>query len=75
MKKTPPPKWFIKTRGSYLPNSWQGWLTYIPYAAYLVGPLILVLHNQDDFWTALFIVIPNWIAAVAIMQWIAVRKS
>ena len=39
-------KWFIKVRGSYLPNNGKGWLTYIPYLAYLVGVLVFVLQND-----------------------------
>ena len=68
-------KWFVKVRGSYLPSSWQGWLTYIPYLAYVLGVLVVALRSQTSFWNALFIVIPNWVAAFAIMQWVATRKS
>ena len=75
MKKSRKQKWFVKVRGSYLPCSWQGWLTYIPYLASVIGVLVVALHNQTSFWDALFIVIPNWVAAFAIMQWVATRKS
>ena len=75
MKKARKQKWFKQVRGSYLPNTWQGWLTYIPYTAYLIGPLLLVLRNKSDFWTALFILVPNWIVALIVMQWVAARRS
>ncbi|MDB5163586.1 MAG: hypothetical protein JWS12_203 [Candidatus Saccharibacteria bacterium] len=68
-------KWFMKVRGSYLPSSAVGWLTYIPYTAYLVGVLVFVLNQSYSFWHGLFIVLPNWIAAVAVMNYLAARKS
>ena len=68
-------KWFTKTRGSYLPSTWQGALTYIPYLAYLIGVLVFVLNNHDSFWTAFFTVVPNWIVASLMLEWIASRKS
>ena len=61
-------KWFIKVRGSYLPNNGKGWLTYIPYTAYLVGVLVFVLSQHYDFWISMFIVLPNWVAAAAVMN-------
>lgn len=67
--------WFIRVRGSYLPNSWQGALTYIPYLAYLIGVLIFVLLRHDSLWLAVFTVVPNWIAALVIMTWLAKAKS
>jgi len=68
-------KWFIRVRGSYLPNNAKGWLTYIPYLSYLVGVLEFVLARQYDFWISMYIVVPNWIAAAAVMNWIAARTS
>jgi len=68
-------KWFTKTRGSYLPKNWIGWLLYIPYLAYLIGVLVFVIKVKDSFWEAAFTVIPNWLASVIIMTWIARRKS
>ncbi len=68
-------KWFIKVRGSYLPNNTKGWLTYIPYTCYLVGVLVYVMKSDHDFWISLFIVVPNWVAAAAVMNWVASRTS
>ncbi len=68
-------KWFIKVRGSYLPNNSQGWLTYIPYLAYLIAPLVFVLNNNYSVWLSIFIIVPNWIAAAAIMNWVASKTS
>ena len=68
-------KWFVKKRNSYLPNSLQAWLLYIPYLAYLIGVMVFVCQRKDGFWLALFTVVPNWIAAGLIMTWIAKIKS
>lgn len=68
-------KWFIKVRGSYLPASWQGWLTYIPYLAYNIGVLVFAIRRKDSVWLALFTVLPNWIAAAVTLTWVARRKS
>jgi hypothetical protein len=67
--------WYIKKRGSYLPSSWQGWLSYVPYVAYIVGVLVYVEVNKDSFWLAVFTTIPNWIAASAVMTWLARQRS
>jgi hypothetical protein len=67
--------WYIKKRGSYLPNSWQGWLSYVPYIAYIVGVLVYVEVNKDSFWLAVFTTIPNWITASVVMTWLARRRS
>lgn len=68
-------KWFIPLRGSYLPNSWQGWLLYLPYTAYIVGVLMYVELQHDDVWMSFFLVAPNWVAALAVMTWVAKRQS
>jgi hypothetical protein len=68
-------KWFIKVRGSYLPTSWQGWLTYVPYLAYIIGVLVFVIKRKDSVWLALFTVLPNWVAAAVILTWLARHKS
>lgn len=67
--------WFIKVRGSYLPNSWQGWLLYIPYLAYIIGALIFVIKGNYSFWQAVFTLLPNWVAGCVVMTWLARRKS
>jgi hypothetical protein len=67
--------WFVKTRGSYLPNSWQAWVLYIPYTAYLAGLAIYVLNGPYSLWNAVFILVPNWVVALIIMTWIAEQTS
>jgi hypothetical protein len=68
-------KWFKKVRGSYLPSNLKGALTYIPYIAYIVGALVYAFNSDYAFWTKVFIVIPNWVAACIAMSWFASRKS
>ena len=78
MKKKPTkknPTWFIKVRGSYLPNSGAGWLTYIPYLVYLVGTTVAALHEHYGFITTMLLLVPNWIVAAAVMNWVAERHS
>jgi hypothetical protein len=67
--------WFAPVRGSYLPSSTAGWLTYIPYIAYLVFATYASLQATSDFQMALLIMIPNWIAATAVLTWVAKRTS
>ena len=66
--------WFKPVRGSYLPVHWKGWLTYIPYIAYLYLTYALLVPNRPVLDTILFLV-PYWVAAVVVMHWIAKIKS
>ena len=66
--------WFKPTRGSYIPIHWKGWLTYIPYIAYLYFTYALLVPNRSVINTMLFLV-PYWVAGVLIMHWIAKSKS
>jgi TRAP-type uncharacterized transport system fused permease subunit len=75
MKTNKNKQWFIKTRGSYLPKTWQGGLVYLIYLAYLIWVLVFVLTNNYKVWPGIFFVVPNWIAACAIVSWIAARNS
>ncbi len=67
--------WFIKVRGSYLPNNLYGWLSYIPYLAYLIFTLVFGIRDTHSLSLAVLYVVPNWIAAVVIMTYIASHKS
>jgi len=68
-------KWFIKVRGSYLPNNGAGWLTYVPYLVYLVGVPVLAFSEHYGLVTTVLVVLPNWVAAVAVMNWVAANHS
>lgn len=67
--------WFRPVRGSYLPASWQGWLTYIPFTAYLVYSLIVAFSYTGNNLKAVLWIIPNWVAAAVVMTWVAKRTS
>ena len=78
MKKRPSKKsrqWFVRTRGSYLPSSPTGWLSYVPYITYLIGVTALAFHERYGFVTTVLILVPNWVAAAVIMNWLAANHS
>ncbi len=67
--------WFYKVRGSYLPATWQGWLTYIPFTIFLLTVLVAAVRTQHSVSDALYMIFPEWVAAAVVMTWIAARKS
>lgn len=74
-RKTKKDKWFIAVRGSYLPNNAMGWLTYLPFTAYLIFVLVYTWQNANSVAEAVLFMVPNWVAAAAVMTWIAKRTS
>ena len=74
-KKSKTQKWFVPVRGSYLPNNWIGWLTYIPFTAYLVLSAIIGWHYTPNNYEAFLYIVPNWVSAAVVMTWIAKRTS
>ena len=68
-------KWFIKVRGSYLPASSQGWLTYIPFVTYLVLTLLYTHHFCSNMVGVIYLVLVQWLAAFCVMTLIAKQKS
>lgn len=68
-------KWFKKIRGSYLPISWQGWLSYVPFVAYLVFVFVAINRNSNSVSDTLYGIFPQWVAAGVVMTWIANKKS
>jgi hypothetical protein len=75
VKKRLNKKWFVKVRGSYLPNSWQGWLAYVPFIAYLLTVFIAVDRNSHSVSDTLYGIFPQWVAAAVVMTWVAANKS
>jgi hypothetical protein len=67
--------WFIPVRGSYLPASPAGWMTYVPFIAYLFFAAYAGFRVSADNMTAILIIVPNWVAATAVLTWIAKRTS
>jgi hypothetical protein len=74
-KKSKKDRWFVPVRGSYLPNNWKGWLTYLPFLAYLVFAVVFAWQATDNRSQAVLLIIPNWIAATIVMTWLAKRTS
>jgi hypothetical protein len=68
-------KWFKKIRGSYIPCSTAGWVTYIPFVAYLLAVPYIAVVNTDNLLIAGLLTIPNWVAATVVMTYIATQKS
>lgn len=95
MKKNKLPKarkgaWFVSVRGSFLPVSWQGWLTYVPYVILIIASFGIVFSAVFSCITTygcsqstlismsffnLMLLLPFLVALVVIMHWIAKRKS
>lgn len=73
--KVRPGKWFIPLRGSYIPATWQGWLTYVPFIAYLAYSGIVGWRDTSSHDMAVLFIVPNWIAASGLMTWLAKWKS
>jgi hypothetical protein len=74
-KKLKKDKWFISTRGSYLPNSNKGWLTYIPYFVYLLFSFILVWEVSAAEVVKVYLILVQWAFAGLFMTWLAKNKS
>ena len=73
--KAKPEAWFVPVRGSYLPVSAAGWWTYLPFTAYLVFSLFAGIEDTSSTAIAILFIAPNWIAATAILTYVAARKS
>lgn len=67
--------WFKSVRGSYIPNTWQGALTYIPFVAYLVLACVVVLDHSGSYGYKFFELFGLWVAAGVVMTWLAKRLS
>jgi hypothetical protein len=75
LNKTKNGKWFIKVRGSYLPSTWQGALTYIPFVAFLIYTLVFAYDNYNRADYIILFLFPQWVAAGVVMSWIASHKA
>jgi len=80
MKKAKKPKarkgaWFVKVRGSYLPASRQGWLTYIPYVSFLCASMIYVNQTASTVIEIPIRILPYWVSTAIVMHWVASRNS
>lgn len=74
-KKLKKDAWFIPVRGSYLPNSWQAWLLYIPFVVFLLTVLFAATRNEHSVSDVFYAIFPQWVCAAVVMTWIAKKKS
>ncbi len=69
------PVWFTEVRGSYLPESAEGWLTYIPFIGYCIAIAIVVFQQSNALWYQLFITASQWLLATIILTLVASQHS
>ena len=67
--------WFVPLRGSYLPVSPAGWLSYIPFVTYLLFTAYVGHQATASSGLAILFIVPNWVAATVVLTWFAARKS
>lgn len=67
--------WFKKVRGSYLPCSWQGVLTYIPFLTFLVATVAYNYNTQSSLASVALITFTEWVTVTVVMTWVAWQKS
>lgn len=69
------PAWFTKVRGSYLPLSWQGFVLYVFYVAYIIVVPVTWYAKGHYLWPLLVNVIPAVVGAAVLAQVIAAKTS
>ncbi len=68
--------WFVALRGSYIPVSREGWLTYIPYLILLfLPPVILVAADYRLCLKTVVLLLVYYFLVVAGMTKLAKSKS
>jgi hypothetical protein len=75
VKKHKRQAWFVPVRKSYLPASWQGFVIYFLYVAYIVTVPIVWYGEGHLLWNLLTEVIPLDLAGVLLAQYIAANNS
>jgi len=66
---------YVAYHGNYIPASWQGWLTYIPYTGFLIGSMWYVYATRDQIYEIPLRLVPYWVSAVVVMLYVARRKT
>ena len=74
-QKTKQQTWFKPVRGSYLPASMNGWLTYIPFLAYCVAVPFIVFNENASLSFQIYVVLNQWLLASLVLTMIAQKKS
>ncbi len=67
--------WFVKVRWSYLPSSWQGWLTYLPMLVFLIAVFVLIHHQNRSWLNTIILYLPYMVITGVVMTWLANHKS
>jgi hypothetical protein len=67
--------WFKPLRKSYIASTYQGALCYIPFVSYLLLSAIVVIRYMSSKFVAVFVIIPNWLAAYLLMTAFARSRS
>jgi hypothetical protein len=75
MSKKHQKPWFKPVRGSYLPNSWQGWLTYIPFIYWLAVTFVVIDRHTHSVGETIIGIVPFWVSGVVVMHWVAKATS
>ena len=75
MKSRTNKPWFKQIRGSFIPVSWQGALTYIPMIAFLVAVMVYSLQSAKSVFYGLFVMFPYFVCTAVVMHWLAKLKS
>jgi hypothetical protein len=75
MSKKTKKTWFVSTRKSYLPNSWQGLIIYLLYLAYIIWVPIAWYREGHNLWRLLSEVIPLVVGAALLTQYIASKSA
>lgn len=68
-------RWFKKTRGSYLANSWEGIFLYAVYLLFLVGSLVYNVRQTSDLAVIFLATAVEWLLAAIVITWVAQQKS
>lgn len=75
MKKRNKKPWFKQIRGSYIPVSWQGGVSYVPMVAFMVTVLIFSVQNAESIAGGLYYMFPYFVCTAVVMHWFAKLKS
>lgn len=68
-------RWFVKKRGSYMANSWEGLFLYTVYLAFLVLSLVYNARQITDWVAILLATTIEWLLAAIAITWVAQQKS
>lgn len=70
-KNSNKPKLYKSIRGSYIPITWVGWLTYLPFIGYLLFSLKVVSDQSASLSLKIISVFVQWVVATLVMTVIA----